>query len=66
MSSAVVVDKLSLVDPHVLSWTDLSSGAVLGKPPGPRYALGATSESGLIFVFGGFSSWITDDVGYGV
>lgn len=62
---SAVLDKLYEVDPEALIWTELKSGAVLGIFPGPRYGLGATSESGLIFVFGGFSSWITDEAGNG-
>ena len=62
---AAVGNQLFQVDPPNLAWTDLSSGSVLGIPPSPRYAVGATSDSEKVFIFGGFSNWVTDANGSG-
>lgn len=63
---AVVVDNLYQVDPSKMFWTDLANGAVLGKSPGPRYAIGTCSLLDSVYIFGGFATWTTDLGGTGV
>ena len=59
------MDKLYEVDPQNMAWVYLSTGTELGTSPGPRYALGAASDSEIFYIFGGFSTWVTDLNGSG-